>query len=164
MLEPWISGSHAEVDPLLRPILHAFDHARADLVMWTADLTTAQIWARPFGLAAVGFHLRHIARSTERLFTYAQGMPLTEAQLAAASTEMDAGATRDELLADLDNIFERIARQVRELNPGALRETRVVGRLQLPATVAGLLVHIAEHTMRHVGEAIITAKVAKQAG
>jgi hypothetical protein len=34
-----------------------------------------------------------------------------------------------------------------------------VGKKRLPTTVGGLLVHIAEHAQRHVGEAITTAKV-----
>ncbi|MEP6714465.1 MAG: DinB family protein, partial [Terriglobia bacterium] len=41
-----------------------------------------------------------------------------------------------------------------------LREWRRVGRQQLPTTVIGLLVHIAEHTQRHVGQAISAAKLA----
>jgi uncharacterized damage-inducible protein DinB len=33
-----------------------------------------------------------------------------------------------------------------------------VGRKRLPTTVGGLLTHIAEHTQRHVGQAISAAK------
>jgi uncharacterized damage-inducible protein DinB len=40
-----------------------------------------------------------------------------------------------------------------------LDEVRTVGKKQLPTTVAGLLVHIADHTQRHVGQAITTAKI-----
>ena len=52
-----------------------------------------------------------------------------------------------------------LLRRIRAIDPGTLAEPREVGRRQLPTTVAGLLTHIAEHTARHVGEAIITAKV-----
>ena len=34
-----------------------------------------------------------------------------------------------------------------------------IGRKGLPTTLAGLLIHAAEHTQRHVGQAITTAKV-----
>lgn len=34
-----------------------------------------------------------------------------------------------------------------------------MGKKRLPTTVAGLLVHVADHTQRHVGQAITTAKV-----
>jgi hypothetical protein len=39
-----------------------------------------------------------------------------------------------------------------------LMEPRGIGRKQLPTTVIGLLVHICEHTQRHVGQAISAAR------
>jgi len=33
-----------------------------------------------------------------------------------------------------------------------------VGRAQLPSTVIGLLVHAAEHTMRHTGQLMVTVR------
>jgi hypothetical protein len=47
---------------------------------------------RPLGIAPIAFHIRHIARSIDRLLTYAEGKPLSEAQLAALRTELDGGA------------------------------------------------------------------------
>ena len=35
-----------------------------------------------------------------------------------------------------------------------------MGRKRLPTTVIGLLTHMAEHTQRHVGQAIAAAKLA----
>lgn len=162
MTEPWISGSYAEVDPLVRPLLHCFDHALLDLEKWTEGLTTEQMWARPLGLGAVGFHMKHITGSADRLFTYAGGQMLSEEQMRALrAEETEAGGSREELLGEMRRMFAGIAQKVRALDPATLREARGVGRKQLPTTVHGLLVHIAEHTMRHVGEAIITAKVVK---
>ena len=40
-----------------------------------------------------------------------------------------------------------------------LLEERRVGRAGLPATVLGLLFHAAEHSTRHVGQAITTALI-----
>ena len=42
-----------------------------------------------------------------------------------------------------------------------LESQRFVGRKRLPSTIGGLLVHVAEHTQRHVGQMITTAKVVK---
>lgn len=161
MTEPWISGSHAEVDPLLRPLLHAFDHALLDVEKWTEGLSTEQIWAQPLGLGAIGFHLRHISGSTDRLFTYAQGAQLSDGQMDALRREAEAGSTREELLGEMRRTFEGIAQIVRSLDPATLREARFIGRKRLPTTLHGLLVHIAEHTMRHVGEVIVIARVVK---
>ena len=55
---------------------------------------------------------------------------------------------------------------IRALDPATLADPRSVGRKQLPTTVIGLVVHLAEHTQRHVGELIVTTKLARntQAG
>jgi hypothetical protein len=158
--EPWLRGPIAGLSPLVAPILYAFQQAREDLARFTEGLTAEQIWARPHGLGPVGFHLRHIAGSVDRLMTYLQGRALDEAQMAALPAEMEPGATRDELLAAVDAAFAKAEAVVRVIDPEALAEPRGVGRKQLPTTVIGLLTHIAEHTQRHVGEAIVTAKLA----
>jgi hypothetical protein len=161
MVEPWMSGSYSDTDPLLRPLLHSIDHAKADVEKWTDGLTTEQIWARPMDLGAVGFHMRHLAGSSERLFTYARGEMLSDEQMAALKAEMEPGASRAELLATLTSTLDGIAGAVRVLDVATLGEARFVGRKRLPTTVVGLLLHISEHMMRHVGELIVTAKVVR---
>jgi hypothetical protein len=59
--------------------------------------------------------------------------------------------------------FQGSERVIRSLDLATLIDARVVGRKQLPVTVAGLVVHLAEHTQRHVGELIITTKLARLA-
>jgi len=154
-------GPIAGVDPLLAPVLYTFQQAREDLRRWTEGLSIEQLWATPYGFGSVGFHMRHIAGSTGRLMSYLQGKPLNAAQLATLQAEHDPDAAcRDELLALIDAAFDDGERVVRALDPATLREPRVVGRRQLPTTVIGLLVHIAEHAQRHVGQAISAAKLA----
>jgi uncharacterized damage-inducible protein DinB len=161
MTEPWLSGTFSDLHPVPRAVLHSFEQARTDLAQWTEGLDTEQLWARPFGLGPAGFHIRHAARSIDRLFTYAQGRLLDEAQMSALRTEMDAGASREELLGELNDVMDRVSGEIRAMDPAQLPEPRGVGKKQLPTTVAGLLIHIAEHTQRHVGEAIVTARVLK---
>lgn len=158
--EPWLRGL-AGVSPLTVPILHAFQQAREDLAEYTEALTSEQLWATPYGLGSVGFHLRHIAGSTDRLMTYLQGKQLTPSELRALQTEAEPGATREELLGKLDSAFERAEAIVRAIDPATLADPREVGRKRLPTTVIGLLTHIAEHTQRHVGQAISAAKLAR---
>jgi uncharacterized damage-inducible protein DinB len=87
-----------------------------------------------------------------------QGKQLTADQLAAVAAEHEAGANRDELLAELDRVFREAEALVRQIDAATLAEPREVGRKRLPTTVIGLLTHIAEHTQRHVGQAIVAAK------
>jgi hypothetical protein len=63
-------------------------------------------------------------------------------------------------LADLDRSLGHAEQVIRGIHPATLAEARRVGRKHLPTTVIGLLVHIAEHTQRHLGQAITTAKAA----
>ncbi len=157
--EPWLRGPIENLHPLLAPVLYTFTQAREDLDKWTRPLSEGQIWERPRGLAPVGFHIRHIAGSVERLMTYLQKEQLSDSQLTALDYEMEPDATLEELLHDLDEALSNAEKTVRSLDPETLTEPREVGRKKLPTTVVGLLTHIAEHTQRHVGEAIITAKL-----
>lgn len=159
--EPWLRGPLPGVDVFVAPLLHSFQMAREDLATHTAGLTTEQIWATPHGFGSVGFHLRHIAGSTERLMTYVSGGQLSSAQMAALKAEKEPGATRDVLLTGIDRAFESAEAIARSLDPAHLAGPRGVGRKQLPTTVIGLLVHIAEHTQRHVGQTISAAKLAQ---
>jgi hypothetical protein len=160
--EPWLRGRKIGVDPLIAPVLYAFEHAREDLAHHTGELTTSQLWATPFGFGSAGFHIRHIGRSTDRLATYLDRRELSQDQLAALDTEGESGASRQQLLEELDAIFVRVERMVCSIDPATLREPRAVGRKQLPTTVIGLLTHIAEHTQRHVGQAISASKLVRQ--
>lgn len=159
MTEPWLRGPLEGVHPLLAPIFYSFQQAREDLRLWTAGTTTEQLWARPLGLGSIGFHIRHIGGSVERLLTYAVGRQLSASQLSEIEQEMQPGQELCDLLIELDRRLTAAELLVRTLDPASLAEPREVGRKRLPTTLGGLLTHIAEHTQRHVGEVIITAKV-----
>jgi uncharacterized damage-inducible protein DinB len=157
--EPWLRDTLKDVPPVQRAVLHALELALEDINRWCAGLTDEQMNARPAGLAPVAFHLRHIARSLDRLLTYAEGRSLTDDQLAALRAELDHGAIRNDLFTELDGAVKESAARIRSITVDDLGEARSVGKRQLPTTVAGLLVHIADHTQRHVGQAITTARI-----
>ncbi|HEX7119361.1 MAG TPA: DinB family protein [Longimicrobiales bacterium] len=162
--EAWLSGPIEGVDPYLMPVAHALVQAGRDLEHATAELTTAQLWARPGGAASIGFHLMHIAGVLDRLLTYARGEALSEAQFEALRAEGRPGEPpRDAaaLLGDVRAAIDRALDQVRGTPRDTLLEPRAVGRKQLPSTVLGLLYHAAEHATRHTGQAITTAKVVR---
>jgi uncharacterized damage-inducible protein DinB len=159
--EPWLRGPIESIHPLLAPVLYSFQQAREDLEKWTADLSDAQMWQTAPGIPAVAFQLRHIAGSVDRLMTYLSDSQLDNSQLEALQSENTPGATRNELLQAVETAFSRAETIVRQIDPATLTQAREVGRKKLPTTVAGLLIHIAEHTQRHVGQAIITAKLVK---
>jgi uncharacterized damage-inducible protein DinB len=159
--EAWMRGPIDGVPTLLAPILYCFQQAREDLAGFTEGLTAAQLWAAPHGFGSVGFHLRHIAGSTDRLMTYLEGRQLSESQLDFLKHEHEAGASREELLDSMNAVFERSEAVVRTLDVTGIEDAREIGRKKLPTTVIGLLTHIAEHTQRHVGQAISAAKLAR---
>jgi uncharacterized damage-inducible protein DinB len=159
MVEPWLRGTLTELDAVRRQVLHALQLASEDVDAWCAGLSDGKMDARPFGVASVAYHLRHIARSLDRLLTYAEGRQLSEAQLSALRSELEAGAIASEVLAECRAGLKSAAERVRAISPSTYEESRGVGRAMLPSTVGGLLVHCAEHTQRHVGQAVTTAKV-----
>jgi uncharacterized damage-inducible protein DinB len=159
--EPWMRGPIPGVHPLLSPLLYSFRMAREDLEKYTAGLPPARLWATPHGLPSVGFHILHIAGSTNRLMTYLQGRELSAPQLDAMAAEASPGElSRDQLLAAMNHAFRDAEAVLRAVDPATLADARTVGRKRLPTTVIGLLTHIAEHTQRHVGQAIAAAKLA----
>jgi DinB superfamily len=157
--EPWLRATLTEVPAVPRAVLHALEMAKEDIERWCGGLTDEELNARPSGIAPVSFHVRHIARSLDRLLTYAEGNPLTTEQLAALKTELDPGATKTELFAELRLALEKSATRIRAFNVADLGQARGIGKKQLPTTLGGLLVHVADHTQRHVGQAITTAKI-----
>ena len=159
MSEPWLSGHHSAVHPLLRPLLFSFEQALEDLRLWTSRIPPGTVWSTPHGLAPVGFQLRHIAGSVDRLFTYAEGHQLSESQMMTLRSEMEPTGNLEELLMEVETVFKKVADKVCQFDPTTLSALRAVGKKQLPTTVIGLLVHIAEHTQRHVGQAILTSKL-----
>jgi len=151
------------VDALLASALYGLQQTREDLACHTAGLSGSQVWARPHGLAPLGFHLRHLAGSLDRLTAYLAGRPLDAEQLAALAAEMTPGASLDDLLTGVERALRRAEQTIRAVDPADFREPRRVGRKHLPTTVIGLLVHIAEHTQRHLGQAIGAAQLARAA-
>jgi uncharacterized damage-inducible protein DinB len=156
--EPWLRGTLSDVPAVARGVLHALELAREDLEKWCGGLSDEEVNARPAGLPPVAFHVRHIARSLDRLLSYAEGRALTEKQLGELKSELDPGATRAGLLAEVAAVLARSAERVRALATGNMEESRMVGKKELPTTVGGLLVHVADHTQRHIGQAVTTSK------
>ncbi|MHB1023642.1 MAG: DinB family protein [Acidobacteriaceae bacterium] len=157
--EPWLRGTHTEVDAIQRAVLHALDLAEEDLHHWCGELSDAELDACPYELPSVAFQLKHIARSLDRLLSYAEGTQLDVTQIAALKLEMNPGATREMIFLELDAALKEAAVRVRSFSPENYNNARGVGKKQLPTTVGGLLVHCADHTQRHVGQAITTAKI-----
>jgi uncharacterized damage-inducible protein DinB len=157
--EPWLRGTLTELSAVPRAVLHALELAQEDIWKWCFPLSDRQLTERPERIAPVAFHVRHIARSLDRLLTYAEGGALDETQLALLKSELDGEAQHDPLFAELQAALDRSASRVRQLASADLETPRTVGKKQLPTTIGGLLVHVADHTLRHVGQAITTAKL-----
>jgi hypothetical protein len=156
--EPWLRGTLGEVEPVRRAVLHALELAGEDAVRWCVGLSDSEMFARPLGLPPVAFQMRHMVRSLDRLLTYAEGWQLSEEQMGALRTEMDGGSAA-EVWAEFRLGMERALVRVRAVAPERFGEVRGVGRRLLPSTVAGVLIHCAEHTQRHAGQMVTTAKV-----
>ncbi len=160
-LEVWLRGPLDGVPPLLQPVAHALLQAREEVEAATAGFPDGALWDRPAGVASVGFHLQHLAGVLDRLLTYARGESLSAPQFESLRRE---GTPDDALsIASLVDAFgrevDRALDQLRTTDEAMLLDARGVGRDRIPSTVLGLLVHAAEHTTRHVGQLLVTARV-----
>jgi uncharacterized damage-inducible protein DinB len=163
--EVWLRGPVEGVPALLQPPAHSLLQCREELEALVAGLTSHQIWQRPGGSASIGYHLRHAAGSLDRLFTYARGAMLSDAQMLVLRQESqpDPALGAADLLAAFDATVERSLDQLRSTDERTLTDARHVGRSKLPSTVIGLLFHGAEHTQRHAGQIATLVKMLQPA-
>lgn len=148
------------VHPLVAPVFFSFAMVREDLAKYTAGLSDEAVWRNIDGVS-LGFHLRHLAGSVDRLTTYLFDPQLSQEQLDLLKHEAEPNGGLRELLALIDDRLTDCEKQLSKLNPETLYEHRSVGRRALPTTVIGLIVHLCEHTQRHLGQAITLAKMLK---
>jgi uncharacterized damage-inducible protein DinB len=162
--EVWLRGPLPNVGATLQPVAHSLLQCREEVHATLDGMTSAQLTARPGGAASVAYHLRHAMGSLDRLFTYARGESLTAGQLAALASEPGANgtpATAQALMDEFDAAVDRALTQLRDTGETIVLERREVGRAKLPSTVLGLLFHAAEHTQRHLGQAVTTARIVR---
>jgi hypothetical protein len=160
--EVWLRGRVESYEPLLMPAVHALLQVREDVERLAARVPMEHVWLRPGGAASIGFHLRHTGGALDRLLTYARGETLSETQRAALRTEEAPGEPPQTLRAVADEVnatIDRALEQLRSTSPATLLDERRVGRAGLPSNVLGLLFHAAEHSTRHLGQAITTARI-----
>ena len=163
MAEAWLNGKLDGFSPLMMPAAHALAQSIVDLEQFAADLTDEELLKRPHGAPSIAFHLRHIAGSVDRLLTYSRGQDLSKKQFdflrneGAELSESNAAQLIENAVAEINNALE----ELKTITPEGLFEDRFVGRKRLPTNVFGLLFHIAEHTARHVGQVVTTAKIVK---
>ena len=151
------------VDPLVMPVFFSFAQVREDLDRFTQGIHEALLW-KDLGGSTLAFHLAHLAGSIDRLATYLSGGQLTEEQLAFLRSEREPRRSGIELRNLIEKSLERAEQILRTIQPDTLYDARTVGRQRLPTTVIGLLVHLAEHTQRHLGQAVTLSKILRQNG
>lgn len=157
----WLRGPLPDYLDELQPVAHSLLQVREEIAA-VAALPFEHVWARPGGAASIGFHLRHLTGSLDRLLTYARGDSLDAAQRAALSKERRDGSPEEPaeaLVRTAHDAIDRALAHVRTTPLCTLDEVRRVGQAGLPSTVLGLLFHAAEHAQRHSAQIITTAKI-----
>ena len=162
--EVWLRGPIDGIIALLQPAAHAIQQVGEDVIPIVQDLTLSQLWARPGGAAAIGFHLAHLPGSLDRLLTYSRSKPLSSEQLAALASERTVHDDRPQL----GHLIERLRFGVdaaidylRTVPADSLLQPREVGRKRLPSTTLGLIFHAAEHSSRHAGQIVTLTRIVR---
>ena len=160
----WLTGPVAGVPAALQPAAHALLQTVQDIKQALENMPEDDVWATPGGAASIGFHLTHRAGSPDRLCTTARGARLTDAQKAARDAEKSPPSPPPSLAVLIERAIAALhaaVDQLRATDPATLTDVRPVGRVGLPSTVAGLLFHAAEHSQRHAGQIVTTAKIVR---
>jgi hypothetical protein len=160
--EFWLRGPLEGIPPLLQPVAHTLLQVRDEVNRYMVDFPEIFLWVKPNNMASPGFHLQHITGILDRLFTYARGELLTAQQftyLANEGKEPEKECSVNSLLEILNKQVDKAIQQLSSTEESTLTDVRGVGRAQIPSTVLGLLVHAAEHCMRHTGQLLVTTRI-----
>ncbi len=162
--EVWQRGLVENIPAMLQPVAHALLQAREELAEIMNNFPEGLLWEKPSGVASPAFHLQHLTGVLDRLFTYAREQALTDEQLYSLSIE----GNKEKSLFDLATLLEQFNKQVdlslnelSKTNINTLTDKREIGRQKIPTTLIGLYVHAAEHTMRHIGQLMVTVRIIK---
>jgi hypothetical protein len=158
--EVWLRGPLPNMPSLLQPVAHALLQAREEVETLMSDFPEDKLWEKPVGVASPGFHLQHLSGVLDRLFTYAKGELLSELQMQSLAKEgQPSEETKALLIENFRAQVDKALEQLRSTSETQLTQPRGVGRSQIPSTVIGLYTHAAEHTMRHLGQLLVTVRV-----
>lgn len=163
-IEVWQRGPIENVPALLQPVAHALQEVGEEVHNIMEDFPENLLWHKPIGVASPAFHLQHINGVIDRLFTYARKDLLSKEQMHSLSLEGEEENKSSSMKQMISNLDQRISMAVEELKTihvETLTEARGVGRKQIPTTLIGLYFHAAEHSMRHVGQLLVTVKLLK---
>ncbi len=163
-VEVWQRGAIPNVPPLLQPVAHALLQVGEEAHRIMQEFPDELLWKRPGNVAPPAFHLQHIRGVIDRLFTYARKELLTKEQMDALlieGKEEKNSSSAKELIEKLDKQIDDAIKELISVKEDTLGETRGVGRKQIPTTLIGLYFHAAEHSMRHIGQLLVTVRVLK---
>ena len=156
--EFWLSGPLPRISPWLQPAAHALLQVKADTLALMNGFPESRIFEKPGGAASVSFHLKHISGVIDRMFTYAEGKPLSETQWAYLREEEIPDGNLEMLLNAIKVKVEEALEKLEQFNEEELLKPVKVGRKGLPSTVWGLIFHAAEHCQRHYGQLYVTVR------
>ena len=159
--EYWLRGPIENISPYLQPAAHALLQARMEVTEALENFPATKLWEKPAGVASVAFHLQHLAGVLDRLFTYARAEELNQQQLDFLATEgkENTAIRLPDLQFQFSKQVDKALEQLRNTDENSILEKRGVGRKQIPSNVFGLIFHAAEHTQRHTGQLLATAKI-----
>ena len=163
-VEVWQRGPIPNVPPLLQPVAHALFQVSEEAHRIMQEFPDELLWKRPANVAPPAFHLQHIRGVIDRLFTYARKEQLTKEQMDALSVEGKEpknSLSAKRLIGELDKQIDLAVKELINVKEETLTEVRGVGRKQIPTTLIGLYFHTAEHSMRHIGQLLVTVRILK---
>ena len=164
--EFWLSGPVEGIIPVLQPIAHAILQSQREVQAALQNFPETLLWQRPAGVASVAFHLQHLAGVLDRLLTYARGEQLSTEQLNTLQKEgkEDSNVTLPNLIQQFNEQVASALDRLRNTGVESVLDKRHVGRKQILSNVLGLLFHAAEHTQRHTGQLLVTARILNNKG
>src|SRR5262245_22663826 len=124
--EVWLRGSIPGIAAHLQPVAHSLLQSREEVQRVIEGMTPEHLWHAHPNAASIGFHVLHAIGSLDRLFTYARGAALSDAQREILRQELqpEINLTANDLLAAFHTAVERALDQLRHTDETTLTSKR----------------------------------------
>ena len=134
--EAWLRGTVTGIPQILQPAAHALIQTTEDLQRYMDAFPDEYLWEKVANRAAVGFHLQHMTGVIDRLFTYASGKNLSDAQMEFLKKEghPDTHLTGEMLIHAFEAKVNEALEIFKQAKEDELTATRLVGRKAIAKT------------------------------
>ncbi len=143
--------------------IRSLEDLEESIELWTKDLSQEDFfWIAACDLNPIAGLIKHIAGSSKRLLSYAQGIRIDEKHKPTAAQEMKVqGISPQIILENFKTDLDLVKKGILAFDDKRLNTMRKIGNYETELKAAFILQHLVEHAQLHLGQIIVISKLIK---